>query len=207
MAALFPLLPAFLDLAGRAVYLLQADAAAALLCRRLLDCGASVTFVDPAPSADVLALAPPARVLRRRWRASDFRNATLVVSDAKFRSAARARLAAKAAKALFLTLDASADSDFALGDSNAALGPVVFALSAGGAPDGLVAALSARLQAAAPPHLAGFFEAAVRMRADLPEDPVFWATALGDASAATGQSDWAAWLAARAKRFSSNAAS
>ncbi|TPW02522.1 MAG: hypothetical protein FD124_3370, partial [Alphaproteobacteria bacterium] len=50
MTSLFPLLPVFLDLTGRAVVLLSAEAGLAPLARRFLDAGAGVTAIDPSPS-------------------------------------------------------------------------------------------------------------------------------------------------------------
>ncbi|MGE3303680.1 MAG: hypothetical protein AB7M12_11260 [Hyphomonadaceae bacterium] len=206
MAALFPLLPAFVDLAGRAALLLRADASLAALGRRLLDCGAGVTFLDPDPAPQAEAMAPPARLLRRRWRATDFHAAALVVAGAGQRGLARARTAAKSAQALFLTVPLSETADFTLGDASAALGPVAFGLSAGALPAGLSASLAARLERAAPAHLAGFFEAAAQLGAALDEKldaraaRAFWQAALCEAAEGPAPPDWGAWLSARQPR-------
>lgn len=194
MASLFPLLPVFLDLAGRAAILLSAEAACAPLARQLLEAGASVTLIDPAPSAVAEALSPPARLLRRRWRPTDLRGAAIVVAGPGERRAKRAQLAARASHAIFLTLGSADFSDVVFGEG-AARGPLALALAAPGLPSALNQALLARLDVAAPARLAGFFDAAARSGARA-RDSGFWSDTLNAALIAS-PADWDQWLAER----------
>ena len=194
MASLFPLLPVFLDVAGRAAVLLAGDKACAGFARQLLDAGASVTMIDPAPSADAERLSPPARLWRRRWRAVDLRGAALVVAGVNEERPRRAQIAAKAANAIFLALGAADFSDVVLGEA-AARGPLAMALAAPGLPPALNQVLRTRLEAVAPARLAGFLDAAARSGVHA-DDFQFWAAAV-EAALSDAPSDWDQWLAAR----------
>ncbi len=200
MQTLFPLAPVFLDLAGRPVLFLAADAACARAARAMLDAGAGVTLFDPAPCAEAETLAPPARLVRRRWRLSDVRAAALVVAGAGEKRPMRARLAAKGARAIFLMLETPALSDIVLGEI-AARGPLALGVSSGGLPPALAHAVRERIEEAAPAPLAGFFEAAARLgptlEAGLADPAGFWRAALL-AAITERPGDWAAWLRARA---------
>jgi len=149
MTSLFPLLPVFLDLTGRAAVLLSAEAGLASLARRLLDSGAGVTAIDPEPSSALVALAPSVRIIARRWRSSDLVGAALVVAGSAERRPARAKAAARAVRALFLTHDDPALSDILLG-SAMARGPLAFGVTAAGIAPAVGDAIVRRFAAAVP---------------------------------------------------------
>lgn len=201
MASLFPPMPVFLDLVGRSVVLCAGDARAARFASECLEAGAGVVAIDPNPCAAMLGLAPRLKVIERRWRAADFRSAALVAVGLDERRPNQARASAKAAKAIFLMLDGSAQSDVALGETTAR-GPLTVGVAAVGLPAPLAAALRARIEAAAPPALGAFLDAAARLGGGGPEtsDPAvrarFWSDTLAAALDAP-QGDWDSWLSAR----------
>jgi uroporphyrin-III C-methyltransferase/precorrin-2 dehydrogenase/sirohydrochlorin ferrochelatase len=205
MTSLFPLLPVFLDLAGRAVVLLSTEAAFAPAARRFLDAGAGVTAIDPAPSADMMALQPSLRILARRWRSSDMPGATLVVAGASELRIARARAAARSARALFASLGDLAHADVLLG-STVARGPLAIGVTATGLESGVGEALARKFEAAVPAGYGRFLEAAARAHEDvtriLPVSTarnVFWQEAATAAleQEGVGVDDWDTWIRAR----------
>lgn len=173
MSNLFPYYPVFLDLAGRSVLLIGADAAMAGLARQFLAAGASVAVLDPAPSDAMRALAPAVRLKLRRWRGSDFEGAILVVCGAGEQRASRVRAAARAEQAVFHLLGAPENSDIILGGV-AAAGVLALGVAAPGAPWAVTQAVRAKLEQALPAGLAAFLEAAARVREEagrrIPDD-------------------------------------
>jgi siroheme synthase-like protein len=159
MSSLFPHFPVFLDLAGRAVMILGDESALLDLAQTCLTAGASVSAFAAEPSDNLRALSPPIRLRARRWRASDFKGARLVVAGIGAPFTSRARTAAHAAGALFHALGAPEVSDIALGGV-AARGAMSIGVSAQGAPDALVTAIRDRIEAALPAGLVGFLAAA-----------------------------------------------
>ncbi|HVY83736.1 MAG TPA: hypothetical protein VG943_01275 [Caulobacterales bacterium] len=203
MSNLFPLFPVFLDLAGRAVVLLDGDEGVALLARQLLAAGASVSVFDPAPSDAMRALAPPVRLKLRRWRPADFAGARLVIAGPMEPRPLRVQTAAHGVGAAFHVLGAPEQSDLALGGVSAR-GALSFGVSAPGVPAALADVVQARLEEALPAGLSDFFDAAQRARAEvergIPDADArdrFW-SALGEAALhAPTQSDWDGFIAAR----------
>ena len=180
MSNLFPYYPVFLDLAGRSVVLIGADAAMAGLARQFTAAGASVAVFDPAPSDAMRALTPAVRLKLRRWRGSDFQGASLVVCSAAEQRPSRVRTAARAQQAVFHLLGAPENSDVVLGGV-AAAGVLALGVAAPGAPWAVTQAVRAKLEQALPPGLATFLEAAARVRGDagrrVPDDAAraqFW---------------------------------
>ncbi|MDX2234699.1 MAG: hypothetical protein NW200_09385 [Hyphomonadaceae bacterium] len=206
MAGLFPHLPLFLDLVGRAAVLISGEAGLAPVARRLLDAGAGLTVVHPDVSGPMAALAPSARLLRRRWRVTDLDGAALVVAGGREPRAARARAAARAAGAIFTTLAPNDPSGMSFGAA-ISWGPVAIGVSASGLAPGLGEAVARRLEAAAPASYAGFLSAAARAQDAVAraspapaERDAFWrdaAAAAFDAGGAGGDLDWDAWIRAR----------
>lgn len=204
MTSLFPPLPVFLDLTGRAVVLLAADAAAAELARTLLDAGAGVTVIDPAPSEAMRALAPSIRLVERRWRSADLAGATLVAAPRT--EPRRARQGARAARALFLAPGEPGLSDILLG-SAVAHGPLALGVSAAGAAPAVGEVIARRIEAVVPPGYGGFLEAAARLSEEaeaLLPDPAardsFWretAEAAFEQARGGGAEDWGSWIASR----------
>jgi len=177
---LFPYYPVFLDLAGRSVVLIGADAAMAGLARQFVAAGAGVAVFDPTPSDAMRALAPGVRLKLRRWRGSDFEDASLVVCGAGEPRPSRVRAAARAQQAVFHLLGAPENSDVVLGGV-AAAGALALGVAAPGAPWAVTQAVRAKLEQALPAGLATFLEAAVRVRAEagrrIPDDGAraqFW---------------------------------
>lgn len=209
MAHLFPLFPIFLDLAGRPVTLLSGAPAMARLAARLLDAGAGVRVADPKPSTEMRALAPPVKLIERRWRAIDMRGAALVIAGPEEPRPSRARSSAKAARAVFHMVQAPEESEAVLGDV-AVSGPLTVGLAVGDLPPALGAVLRERVEQAAPAALAGFFAAAVRARraadAALGEGDAqhrFWRSALDAAAKSRPEGplrDWDAEIAAALKK-------
>jgi siroheme synthase-like protein len=186
---LFPYYPVFLDLAGRSVMLIGADAAMAGLARQFLAAGASVAALDPAPSDAMRALAPAVRLKLRRWRGSDFQGASLVVCSAAEPRPSRVRAAARGQQAVFHLLGAPENSDIILGGV-AAAGVLALGVAAPGAPWSVTQAVRAQLEQALPPGLAAFLEAAARVREEagrrIPDDAErarFWTEMTGRAFA------------------------
>ncbi len=205
MSGLFPFLPVFVDLAGRAAVLLSGGPELAPIARRLLDAGAGVTAVGREMSPAMTELAPSMRLLRRHWRPLDMTGAALVVAGANETRPARARAAAKAAGAIFTMPGASARSEVIFGAA-ATWGPVAIGVTASGLAPGLGEAMARRLEAAVPPSYAGFLAAAARLRAvidrDIPDQEnrdAFWRAAAAEAFDARPDDDggWDAWLKAR----------
>lgn len=204
MTSLFPFLPVFLDLTGRAVVLLNGDAPAADLARRFLDAGAGVTVVSPEPVPDMQALTPSVRLLERRWRAADLTGAALVVAPQTDRR--RAKAAARVARALFLAIDDPALSDIHLG-SAVAKGPLAFGVTTAGASPVIGDVIARRLEAAVPPAYRGFLEAAARAAqiagaelVDAASRDAFWratAEAAFDIASEAPETDWDLWIARR----------
>ena len=203
MASLFPALPVFMDLVGRSVVIIAGDRHAAKLAHDCLQAGAGVTVVCAEPGPEVEALAG-VRLVRRPWRAADFRNAALVAAGCDERRMTRARASVKAAKAIFMALDHGPGADVTVGET-AAIGPFTIGVAGGGLPTPLLDALRRRLDAAVPPALGPFLEAA----AQAPDPGVFgaaaaarWADALAAAidvveGRAPRPDDWPRFLAAR----------
>ncbi len=183
MANLFPHYPVFLDLAGRSVVLIGADAAMAGLARQFLAAGAGVSVFDPAPSDAMRALQSAVRLKLRRWRPEDFQGAAMVVCSADEPRPSRIRTAARAQQAVFHLLGAPENSDVMLGGVSAA-GALALGVAAPSAPWAVTEAVRARLAAAVPAGLPAFLEAAARVRADagkrIPDDAQrakFWSEA------------------------------
>lgn len=202
MRNLFPLAPAFLDMAGRAAVFLSGGDDMAGLARTFLECGAGVSVFDPAPGADFTALAPSVRVITRRWRAADFRGAALVVAGPGEPRFNAARASAKAARAIFYMPGAPELSDIAFGAS-ATHERYAIGVSAPAVPLAVQQALLARLQAAAPSGIAGYLTAAARAAATIaravPDETAqarFWADTTAAAFKADPE-DWNAWIQAR----------
>ncbi len=205
MTSLFPLLPVFLDLAGRAVVLLSAEAGLAPMARRFLDAGAGVTVIDPAPSADMMALQPSLRILARRWRSSDMAGAMLVVAGPSEVRFARARAAARSARALFACLGDLAQVDVLLG-STVARGSLAIGVTAAGLAPSVGEALARKFEATVPAGYGRFLEAAAHAHEDvvraLPAGAardVFWREAATAAleQERSGAGDWGLWIRAR----------
>lgn len=202
MTGLFPYLPVFLDLAGRAAVLLSGAPTLAPIARRLLDAGAGVTVLDPAPSAEMAVLGASLRLLERRWRASDFVGATLVVAGPGERRMARARLAARNAGALFIAHGADEATDVTFGAA-AVEGPLAIGVTVSGLSPALGETMAQRLRSVVPAPYAAFLSAAAAMndavRRALPDAEVregFWRLAARDAFDAS-PADWNSWIAAR----------
>ena len=205
MSGLFPFLPVFVDLAGRAAVLLSGAGELAPIARRLLDAGAGVTVVDQEMSVAMEELGPSMRLLRRHWRPLDMTGAALVVAGPAEARPARARAAAKAAGAIFTMSGASDRSEVIFGAA-AAWGPVAIGVAASGLAPSLGEAMARRLEAAVPASYAGFLAAAARMGAEIDRKitdhanrEAFWRAAAADAfDASPGDpSGWDAWLKAR----------
>jgi uroporphyrin-III C-methyltransferase/precorrin-2 dehydrogenase/sirohydrochlorin ferrochelatase len=187
---LFPYYPVFMDLAGRSVVLIGADAAMVGLARQFLAAGAGVTTFDPAPTDAMRALTPTVRLKLRRWRAVDFQGASLVVCGMAEPHPSRARLAARAAQAVFHMRGAPENSDVVLGGV-AASGALAVGVAAPGAPWAVTQAVRTRLEAALPAGLPQFLEAAAHLRTEvgrrIPNDAAraqFWSEACEAAFAA-----------------------
>lgn len=207
MSNLFPHYPVFLDLAGRSVVLIGADAAMAGLARQFIEAGAGVSAFDPEPSEAMRALAPPVRLRARRWRAGDFHGASLVVCAADEARPQRARTAARAAQAVFHQVGAPQASDVMLG-AVAAAGPLALGVAAPGAPWAVAEAVRTRLAAALPARFDAFLEAAARMREEtgraIPDDARragFWREACEAAFTENARKAdaWELWLRERLK--------
>ena len=207
MSGLFPFLPVFVDLAGRAAVLVSGDAALATIARRVLDAGAGVTVIDREMSAAMEDLAPSVRLVRRRWRPLDLAGAALVVAGAAEPRPVRARMAAKAAGAIFSMPGATGpDRSEVIFGAAAAWGPVAIGITASGLDPGLGEAVARRLEAAVPASYAGFLAAAARLKAmidqampDLAARDAFWRAAAADAfdAHADGPAGWDGWLKGR----------
>ncbi|HVZ98840.1 MAG TPA: hypothetical protein VG841_00845 [Caulobacterales bacterium] len=205
MSNLFPHFPVFLDLAGRAVVLLDGDESLAPLASQFLAAGAGVSVFDPAPSDAMRALAPPLRLKLRRWRPADFGGARLVIAGEGEPRPQRAHTAAHAIGAVFHLVGAPEQSDVALGGVSAR-GALSIGVSAPGIPAALAEAVQARLEQALPAGLSDFLEAAERARpeaerrlADAAARERFWA-ALGAAALdmqIVGAAAWDHFIAAR----------
>lgn len=202
MSGLFPHLPLFVDLAGRAAVLLSGDAALVPVARRLLDAGASLSVIHPAISAPMAELAPAARLVRRRWRASDLDGAALVAAGPKEPRAAMARSAARNVGAIFTTPGEADPSGISFGAA-VSWGPVAIGVSASGLGAGLGEAVARRLAASAPARYGGFLAAAARSQAasakvhPLAADrDAFWRDA-ALAAFESAPADWDEWIAAR----------
>jgi siroheme synthase-like protein len=202
---LFPFYPVFLDLAGRSVVLIGADAPMAGLARQFLAAGAGVSAIDPAPTDAMRALAPNVRLKLRRWRPDDLQGASLVICSADEPRPSRVRTAARAAQAVFHVLGGPENSDVMLGGV-AASGPLALGVAAPSAPWSVTQAVRARLEQALPAGLPAFLEAAARLRAEagrhIPDDAQraqFWKDVCEEAfSMAPHKADeWEAWLRRR----------
>ena len=205
MSSLFPHLPMFFDMAGRAAVLLSGADTLAPLARRLLGAGAGVTVLDARPSAAMAALSPPLRLLKRGWRTTDLDGAALVVSGPREARAPQARAAARAAGAIYATAGATPPMELSFG-AGAAWGAVAIGVSAPGLSDGVGEAIAVRLAAAAPENYATFLAAATRVRNEIDSvfaervaRDAFWRDAATDAFDAN-PSDWEEWIRARVSR-------
>jgi siroheme synthase-like protein len=202
---LFPYYPVFLDLAGRAVVLVGADAAMAGLARQFLAAGAGVSAFDPTPTDAMRALAPPVRLILRRWRPSDMQGAALVVCGLNETRPSRVRTAARSAQAVFHLLGAPESSDVVLGGV-AAAGVLALGVAAPGAPWAVTQALRGRLERALPAGLAEFLEAAAHVRGEagrrIPDDDArarFWTETCEEAFTMPPRktAEWEEWLRKR----------
>lgn len=198
MANLFPYYPVFLDLAGRSVVLIGADAAMVGLARQFLAAGAGVSVFDTAPSDAMRALGSAVRLKLRRWRPEDFQGAALVICSGDEPRPSRVRAAAAAQQAVFHVLGAPESSDVTLGGVSAA-GALALGVAAPGAPWAVTEAVRARLANALPPGLPAFLEAAARVRSEagkrIPDDSQrakFWheATERVFVSSPMSANDW-----------------
>lgn len=209
MSSLFPLLPALLDLTGRAAVLLSGEAALAPLAGRLLDSGAGVTVFSPAPSPEMAALQPSVRISARRWRPLDLVGAALVVAGAAELRLGQARAAARNARALFHAPHDPAASDVRLGAAIAG-GAIAIGVTAPGLPPEVGQALARRVEATALAGYGRFLDAAVRAGESalrrLPDPQThsaFWrATAEaafreGEHGEQAAARDWDAWIETR----------
>jgi uroporphyrin-III C-methyltransferase / precorrin-2 dehydrogenase / sirohydrochlorin ferrochelatase len=202
MSSLFPFLPVFLDLVGKRVVVLGGDANTAAKARLFLDAGAGVDVFDPEPGPDMRALAPPARLVTRGWKPSDFDGASLIACGPTERRVSAAKRAAKARRALFYVIDALEQSDFAFG-AFAQRGALAVGVSTAGLAPALGQAVRRRIEAVLPEWLEGFLEAASVVRSSVEarlKDPAarrrFWADA-ADAAFDQPQPDWRKWLLLR----------
>jgi uroporphyrin-III C-methyltransferase/precorrin-2 dehydrogenase/sirohydrochlorin ferrochelatase len=205
MRNLFPLAPIFLDLAGRSVLFLNGDAPLARLARSMLDCGAGITIIDAAPDGAFEALAPPARIVRRRWRAADFKGAALVIAGAGERRAQQAKASAKAARAFFYMAEAPELSDLAFGAIHTTEA-LAIGVSTPAAPGAVQDVVREKLAGTVPARFQGFVAAAAdasgavnRIMADADAQTRFWHEAANAAFEARPR-DWRAWIIARAEK-------
>lgn len=205
MTGLFPHLPVFLDLAGRAAVLLAGGDGLAPVARRLLDSGAGVTVFDPEPGPEMATLSGSLRLARRRWRTSDLDGAAIVVASPGERRLARARAAARSAGALFVVHGESNLSGVTFGAA-AVLGPMAIGVTVSGLAPALGETMARRLEAVVPDAYVRFLAAAASMAADVEravQDPAqrdaFWRLAAADAFEATPP-DWRDWIVARLPR-------
>jgi siroheme synthase-like protein len=205
LSNLFPFYPVFLDLAGRSVVLIGADPPMTNLARQFLAAGAGVSAFDPAPTDAMRALAPPVRLVLRRWRPTDLQGSSLVVCGIGEPRPSRVRTAARAAQAVFHLLGAPESSDVTLGGV-AAAGALALGVAAPGAPWAVTQCVRARLEQALPQGLAEFLEAAAHVRGEagrrIPDDDArahFWKDACEEAfsSAPRKTAQWEAWLRKR----------
>ncbi|MDX2236415.1 MAG: hypothetical protein NW203_02515 [Hyphomonadaceae bacterium] len=200
MTGLFPTLPVFLDLAGRAVIVIGAHAALDDLAERCAACGAGVRRFA----------ARSANGGRRTWRAADLRGAALVAMAPDAPRATRARLAARAAGAMFVKIDAPAHSDIALGAAGAR-GMVSIGVDASGAPGAVARAVERAVTRRLPPQIEPFAAAAAAC-ADLVRDTLtdavrtdaFWRALAEEAWSHDGDDapDWRAIIRARLSTMS-----
>lgn len=202
MDRLFPFVPMFLDMTGRAAVLLSGREELAPLARRLLDAGAGVSVLDASPSAPIATLAPPLRLIRHGWTAADLDGAALVVAGPREARAPQARAAARRVGAIYVSASAAPEVDLSLGAA-AAWGPVVIGVSAAGLAEGIGEAVAARLTAAAPDRYTDFLVAAARLNDEVaaaiessPARNAFWRSAATDAFDAAPP-DWDAWIRSR----------
>jgi uroporphyrin-III C-methyltransferase/precorrin-2 dehydrogenase/sirohydrochlorin ferrochelatase len=206
MSNLFPLIPAFLDLAGRRAVLLSAEAALAELARRLIGAGAGVTAFDREPSPAMTDLG--VRIVPRRWRASDLQGAAFVAAGPSEPRRGRARVSAKAARAIFYSVSDPDFSDVAFGASGGQ-GRLAIGVAAAGLPPAVQEAIARRIEAVVPDRYQGFLQAAQACRAKVADAApdgqarsAFWRAAAEDAFAAA-PADWEQWLMARLNMFRS----
>src|SRR5690606_28967669 len=151
------------------------------------------------------ALAPPVRLILRRWRPSDLQGAALVVCCLNENRPSRVRTAARAAQAIFHLMGAPESSDVTLGGV-AAAGALALGVAAPGAPWSVTQAVRARLERALPAGLADFLEAATRVRGEagrrIPDDETraqFWSETCEQAFAMAPRKagEWETWLRQR----------
>lgn len=197
--SLFPVVPVFMDLAGRAVVLLGAHPAFRDLAPRFATAGASVTVIDPAPESSLIG-ASGVRLVRRRWRAADLKGAALVIASGSDRRTARARTAAKSARAVFAALDAPNQSDVALG-GGFSLGPVAVAVASASLPREVAAGVRRRLDTALPAPYLAYLTAVGAVQADTLMEgrdeasvAAFWAAAEAHAIGSDAPQTVEAWL-------------
>jgi siroheme synthase-like protein len=207
MNSLFPHFPVFLDLAGRAVIILGDEPALIDLAQTCLSAGAGVSAFCSQPSEALRALSPSVRLWTRRWRASDFRGARLIVAGASAPLVSRARIAAHAAGALFHATTVPNLSDVTLGGVTAR-GALSIGVSAPGAPEALAAALRDRIEAALPHGLADFLSAAAASQdfvlqaiPDAAARDAFWAKLAAEAfmQSLNGAEAWSALIQSTAE--------
>lgn len=128
--------PVFLDVCGRPCLVVGAGRVGLAKAKSLVDAGASVLAVDPAPGAQAAAMAG-LTIEARAFRSDDCRGRFLVFActgDAGVNEAVAA--AARAAGALCCRADDGAEGDFTTG-ATLRRGDVCIAVSTGGASPGL----------------------------------------------------------------------
>jgi siroheme synthase-like protein len=136
--------PVFLDLKDRPVLVVGAGKVALRKARGLLEAGARVTVVSPECEAEFEEL--PVRMVRRRFRASDFGNAVLVFAATDDRlTNHRIAIAAKG-KGVFANIADSAEECGFLVPARVNRGDVQIAVSTGGASPRISAELRKKLE-------------------------------------------------------------
>ena len=136
--------PIFLDLKDRPVLVVGAGKVALRKTRGLLEAGARITVVAPECEADFESL--PVRMVRRRFRASDFSDAVLVFAATDDRlTNHRISIAAKGKGVFANVADSPAECDF-LVPARVERGNLQFAISTGGESPRLAAELRRKLE-------------------------------------------------------------
>ncbi len=164
-----PVLPVFFDVAGKTALIAGGGEEAAWKAELIAAAGANLRIAAGRPCAALKALAraEPERaiLLRRRWRAEDFDGAVLAVGA--FDDEAEAEEFASSARARGVpvnTVDKPQTCGFQFG-AVVNRGPVVVSVSTGGAAPALGQSIRSRIESLLPESLAGWAEAAGRLRA------------------------------------------
>ncbi len=172
-----PLYPIALKLSGRPVCVIGAGAVAARKVRDLLACGAAVTVVAPEAVDEIRALAGEGRLRwePRSFEPGDLDRAALVMAATDDRAVNVAAANAAHARGLLINVADVPDlCDFYL-PAVERRGPVVVAVSSGGASPALAGQLVRELGRTLPDSLARhaelLAEARARLRERYPDDP------------------------------------